>query len=102
MAGYEAGAPELKQAAKQMESANSDLQQQLSSLASEVEGIAGSWAGEAHTAFQTLMARFHEDAQKLNQALLQISEQVSATSTQYEQQEAQAQSSLSNITNTLG
>jgi WXG100 family type VII secretion target len=102
MAGYEAGAPELKQAAKQMEDANANLQGQLSKLASEVEGIAGSWRGDAHTAFQTLMGRFAEDAKKLNDSLVQIAEQVSLSSTEYEQQEAQANQSLSQITNILG
>jgi len=102
MAGYTAGSPELRQAAQQMTSANDDLQQQLSKLASEVEGIAGSWAGDAHTAFQNLMGRFHEDAAKLNQSLVQISDQVGLTAQEYDQQEAQAHQSLSNITNTLG
>jgi ESAT-6 family protein len=102
MAGYEAGSAELKQAARQMQDGNGQLQQQLSKLGSEVEGVAGSWAGDAHTAFQVLMGRFHEDATKLNDALVQISEQVGLSATEYESQEAQSQSSISNITNALG
>jgi ESAT-6 family protein len=102
MDGYAAGSAELKQAAKQMEDSNANLMGQLSQLASSVEGIAGNWQGQAHTAFQTLMGRFAEDAKKLNDSLVQISEQISLSADQYVQQEQQAQESLSQITNTLG
>jgi len=102
MDGYEAGSAELKQAARQMEDTNANLMNQLSQLASAVEGIAGSWKGQAHTAFQTLMGRFAEDAKKLNDSLVQIAEQVSLSSDEYDRQEAEAQQSLSQITNVLG
>ena len=102
MTGYQAGSAELKKAASQMEQANADLMGQLSQLASSVEGIAGQWAGSAHTAFQTLMGRFAEDAKKLNDSLVQIAEQVSLSSDEYVKQEEEASQSLSQITNTLG
>lgn len=102
MEGYSAGSPELKTAAGQMESTNTELMGQLSQLASAVEGIAGSWKGQAHTAFQTLMHRYAEDAKKLNDSLVQIAEQVSLSADEYDKQEAEAQQSLSQITNTLG
>lgn len=102
MAGYTTGAPELQAAAKEMESGNADLMQQLSQLASSVEGVSGAWQGAAATAFHSLMARFSEDAKKLNDSLVQISEQVAGSATAYQAQEEQAQQSLSSITNTLG
>jgi WXG100 family type VII secretion target len=102
MEGFETGSAELKTAAQQMETANADLQGQLAQLAGSVEGIAGHWRGQAATAFGTLMHRFAEDADKLNKALNSIAEQVAGSATAYEAQEAQAQQSLSQITNTLG
>ena len=102
MDGFQTGSAELKTAAGQMEQANVDLQGQLSQLASAVEGISGQWHGQAATAFHTLMSRFAEDADKLNKSLNSIAEQVTGSATAYEAQEAQAQQSISQITNTLG
>jgi WXG100 family type VII secretion target len=102
MDGYTTGSAELKTAASQMMDANGQLQQQLSKLASEVEGVAGSWQGQAATAFQNLMTRFHEDANKLNQALVAISDQVGLSADEYTRQEEQSHQSISNITNALG
>jgi WXG100 family type VII secretion target len=102
MAYFQTGSTELRQAAKSMEDGNANLMQQLSQLASAVEGVSGAWVGQAHTAFQTLMSRFAEDSKKLNDSLVQIAEQVSGSATDYDVQEQQAQQSLSAITNTLG
>jgi len=102
MAGYTAGSDQLKQAGKEMESGNAELQGSLAALASTVEGIAGSWSGQAHTAFQTLMHRFADDAKELNNALNSIAEQIAGSATEYEAQEAQAQESISKITGALG
>jgi WXG100 family type VII secretion target len=103
MAGsFKTGSPELLQAAKQMEDTNVTLQGNLSQLASEVEGVAGGWGGQAATAFHTLMTKFGEDAKKLNQDLLQISGAVTDNAKTYQAQEDEAAQSVSAITNALG
>lgn len=100
--GFQTGAPELIQAAQKMEQANANLQQNLAQLASEVEAVQSSWAGEASAAFQTLMQHFQDDAQKLNKNLNAIAEAVTANAKAYQQQEQEAQQSISQITSTLG
>lgn len=80
-----------------MEDVNSQLQSNLRNIASEVEGVAGAWVGSASSAFQTLMNRFHEDATKLNQDLLQISQAVTGNKTAYVQQEQEQESQMNRI-----
>jgi ESAT-6 family protein len=101
MTGYQTGHPELKAAADELVQGNQDLMQQLSQLASAVDGVAGQWAGQAHTAFNTLMAKFNTDARTLNDKLLVIAENVSGSADAYLRQEEQANESLSQISTTL-
>jgi WXG100 family type VII secretion target len=102
MAGYQAGEPELRAAAKELEEGNTDLMEQLRQLMVAVEGIAGSWKGDAHLAFQALMNRFQEDAKVLNDKLVEISHEVAASADLYVRQEQEAAADLSAITQTLG
>lgn len=102
MAGFQTGSAELLQAAKQMEDTNAQLMSNLSTLASEVEQVASGWSGTAHTAFQNLMTKFHDDASNLNNDLQQIAEAVTGNARAYQQQEDEAQQSISAITNALG
>lgn len=100
--GYQTGAPELKQAAQQMENTNEQLQGNLKSLGNVLAGLEGAWAGEAKRAFDTLMEHFMNDAQQLNQSLNTIAEQVSGSADTYTQQEEESAQSLSKLTQTLG
>jgi WXG100 family type VII secretion target len=102
MAGFKTGAPELRDAAKRMEDTNQALQGNLAKLGGVISSTQGAWKGEAATSFHTLMERFQTDAKKLNESLNQISESVTGTAQAYEQQEQEAQSSLSKLTQTLG
>ncbi|HVV19935.1 MAG TPA: WXG100 family type VII secretion target [Pseudonocardiaceae bacterium] len=101
MAGYQTGAPELIQAGKQMEDTNEQLMNALKQLDSEVEGVAGAWAGQAHTAFQSLMEKFAGDAKNLNDALNQIAEAIAGSAKAYQQQEEQSAQDVSAIANAL-
>lgn len=101
MAGYQTGHPELKAAAQELVDGNTDLMQQLSQLASAVDGVAGQWQGAANTAFTTLINKFQTDAKTLNDKLLVISENVSGSADAYLRQEEQASESLSQISTTL-
>lgn len=102
MAGhYQTGHAELTSAAQELQDGNQDLMQQLSQLASAVDGVAGQWTGAANTAFNTLIQKFQADAKTLNEKLLDISEAVSGSATAYQAQEDQASESLSQIATTL-
>lgn len=102
MAGFTATPEQLTQAAQQMEEKNQALQGVLNQFLSGAEGISGVWKGAAQTAFLNLARRFKDDADRLNQALQQMSEQMTGTSKSYAQQDEAAQQSMSSITNTLG
>lgn len=101
MAGFSATPEQLTTAATEMESENANLQNVLNQFISGAEGISGQWVGTAQTAFIQLAQRFKGDADKLNQALLQMSEQMTGTSKAYADQEAANQSAMTNITNRL-
>lgn len=102
MAGYETGSEQLRQAARQMEDANVQLQSHLSALANDVAAVQGAWTGQAASAFQTLMEKFQGDAKQLNDSLQNISEQVVGSAQAYDRQEEEANQSVSAITQALG
>ncbi|XVV03255.1 WXG100 family type VII secretion target [Actinosynnema sp. CA-248983] len=101
MAGYTTGTPELIQAAKDIISVDESVQGILGQVRSTVDGVSASWAGQAATAFQTLMTRFDEDARKLQEALRGIAEQISGTAEIYARQEEEQNQSMSSLTSRL-
>lgn len=102
MASFQTGSDEMLRAVQGMQQTNEALQKNLSTLQSEVEGVGQGWVGTAATAFNNLMMKFHEDATKLNQDLQQISEAVAGNNTNYQSQEQEAQSSMTQILGGLG
>lgn len=101
MAGYATGAPQLRQAAKEMEDGNVQLMNELKSFMTACDAVEGAWSGAAATAFQNLSRKFADDATQLNKALEQIAQQVTGSAQAYEQQEEQSNSAISAITATL-
>jgi WXG100 family type VII secretion target len=103
MAGnFQTGSAEMLQAVQRMEDVNQALQGNLRSLQSEVEGVSGQWVGTAATAFTNLMAKFNEDATRLNSDLQQMAEAVRGNQQAYQATEDAAQSSMSSILGGLG
>ena len=103
MAGsFQTGSAEMLAAVKSMEDINAQLQKNLQTLQSEVESVSSAWKGSAATAFNTLMGKFNEDANKLNQDLSQIAEAVGTNQKAYQAQEDSAQSSMTSILGGLG
>lgn len=98
---FTTGSAEMTSAVQSMQEVNQSLQQHLSQLRSEVEGVVGAWGGDAASAFQTLMTKFDEDANKLNTDLMQISEAVEGNRKAYVQQEQEQHSSMTSILNGL-
>ncbi|MEV8436990.1 WXG100 family type VII secretion target [Actinosynnema sp. NPDC051121] len=102
MAGYETGSQELFDAAKDIVSTNNNVQGVLGQLGNTIDGLSGAWSGGAALAFQKLMERFREDADKLQKALLDIADQMDGSAQTYVQQEEEQAQEMSAITNRLG
>jgi len=64
----------LHKAAGDVRSTHSEVEGDLRQLGSLAEELGSRWRGQAAAGFQGLMSRFSEDAQKLQQALLDIAD----------------------------
>jgi WXG100 family type VII secretion target len=94
---FQTGSAEMLQAVKSMEETNQAMLGNLKTLQGEVEQVAGMWQGAAATAFTTLMAKFDEDAAKLNRDLGQIAEATTGNQKAYQAQEDTTNSAMSQI-----
>jgi WXG100 family type VII secretion target len=95
-------AEELDALAKHIADVNEQTQGTLRQVGSTVDTLAGTWKGMAATAFGTLMTRFHEDASKVQEALMAIAEQISSSADVYARNEDEQQQSMTSITGRLG
>ena len=91
----------MAKAAQQVQQVSESLQQQMRSLMSNLEPLAGSWKGSAATAFQQLMERFQGDSQKLSTALGNISTALDVNTKNYNAAEEQNASSIQSILGSL-
>jgi WXG100 family type VII secretion target len=91
----------MQKAAQQVQQVSQEIQQQINSLDSQLEAVAGGWQGSAASAFTQLMARFKEDANKLSQALGNIAETMDSSTKNYSQQESDATSSITKLLGSL-
>jgi WXG100 family type VII secretion target len=70
---------------------------QLAQLRAQLGPLEGTWRGDASTAFHQLMARWNDDARRINAALQSIGESVQASGTTYRAAEDEIASSTSRI-----
>ena len=70
---------------------------QLGRLRAQLGPLEGTWRGDASTAFHQLMARWNDDARRINAALASIGESVQASGTTYRAAEDEIASSTSRI-----
>lgn len=80
---------------------NELLNQAGSQLAAACDAVEGAWKGAARTAFDTLMTQYATDFQNMNTALMNISEAVGASATEYAASEEANQADISAIMGTL-
>ena len=73
------------------------IQAQLAQLRAQLGPLEGTWRGDASTAFHQLMARWNDDARRINAALSSIGESVQASGTTYRAAEDEIASSTSRI-----
>lgn len=87
----------MQSAANSVEQTSQEISQALNSLKNQLEPLAGSWKGQASSAFNNLMMQWNEDATKLTQALSAISEALSGSTKNYNAAEEANNSAISKI-----
>ena len=103
MAGsFNTDATTMQKAAQQVQQVSDEISGELRALQGNLDPVAASWKGAASSAFQQLMMRWHEDANKLTTALQGISEMLDSTNKNYTQVEEANKSQISNILSGLG
>ncbi len=76
---------------------NEEVKGDLSRIRGVVDGLAGDWRGQAKVAFDELMVRWDDAALRLSSALSDISENIRANSSQFDQGEEDNRQSFSRV-----
>jgi WXG100 family type VII secretion target len=97
MSSFETDPAVLQKAASQIRQTSDDINGELRSLLSQIEPLAGAWKGAASNAFQELISRWQQDAQKLTAALSAIAESMDSSRANYSQSEETNASAISKI-----
>ncbi len=69
----------------------------LQRLRGDLEAVRSSWQGEASVQFQSLMDQWDENAKKVNQALQDLADNLSATESSMGDNESQTKNSFSQL-----
>lgn len=102
MSGFGTSTEEMQKAGQHVDDVNNQIQAELRNLQSSLEPLAGQWKGESAAAFQQLMTRWHEDADKLNKALQAIGQGIASAGKAYASQDQHGGGSMSHIGGVLG
>lgn len=86
-------------AAGRVDNINNEVQGELTRLRGTVDGLRGSWAGEAQVSFDGLMQRWNTSARDLQVALQDISDNIRSNASQFANMEAENASAFSTIEN---
>jgi WXG100 family type VII secretion target len=100
--GYGTDVAVMQKAASQIRQTSDEINGELRSLLALLEPLASQWRGEAATAFQQLIERWQQDANKLTQALGGIADGMSSSSSSYSSSEEANRSQIANIMSGLG
>jgi WXG100 family type VII secretion target len=92
---------QMQAAAQHVATVNENVQAQLSRLYNQLEPLSRAWQGQAATAFQILMQRWHADARKLSEALTSIGERIRESGVTYAQTDEAEHQSYSRISQAL-
>lgn len=88
-------------AAKNVREVNGQVQQLLSNLLNQLSALYSTWKGEGATSFHALKQRWLDDAARLNQALMRISEAIDKNYQQYVASEEAAKKGFGNVAGSL-
>ncbi|MGL4306990.1 MAG: WXG100 family type VII secretion target [Mycobacteriaceae bacterium] len=92
---------QMEATAKKVAQVNDEVQALLRGLKGKIDGVGSAWQGNAQSAFMNVSARWDEQAQKLNQSLLAISENISANGKQFASTQEDHVSALNNAGGSL-
>jgi ESAT-6 family protein len=92
----------MAKAASQIRQTSDEINGELRSLLSALEPVASQWKGQAASAFQQLIERWQQDANKLTQALGGIADAMDSSNKNYSQSEEANRSQIANIMSGLG
>jgi WXG100 family type VII secretion target len=92
----------LKQGADAVANSRAELQRELSSLEGKLAGIGSHWQGQGAVAFNSLMARWREDATKIVNALNEFEANLTASQASYTAADDAQQSTFSRLQGRLG
>ncbi|WP_019202383.1 WXG100 family type VII secretion target [Tsukamurella sp. 1534] len=97
MAGTKAELAAMKDGASTLDDLGVQMNATLQKLRSDVEMTQGAWAGSAQAAFLTVMARWDEDAAKINSSLNDISTMLAGNTDSYGSQEGQNEQDINAV-----
>uniref|UniRef100_A0AAU2UWE2 ESAT-6-like protein n=1 Tax=Streptomyces sp. NBC_00003 TaxID=2903608 RepID=A0AAU2UWE2_9ACTN len=102
MSGYALSPEELSASAQKVDQSSQNIMGLFNHLQSSVQGIGNQWQGDAARSFSTLAEQIHSNGQTIQNSLQTVSENLKSAGVTYNQQEQDAQSSISNIAGRLG
>ena len=97
MADQRAAEGALKQGFAAVESTKADIDSHLKRLEGDLSTIGSSWQGAASTQFQSLMTQWDENVAKVNQALQDLADNLSATDSSMRDNESETKNSFSQL-----
>ncbi|MEU8570164.1 WXG100 family type VII secretion target [Streptomyces pathocidini] len=78
-------------------SVNSSIQGEIRRLQTTVDNVTSGWKGGAATAYNNLQSQVNQDANKINQILMDIKEAIDQSTKAYSASEEEQRSSIQNI-----
>lgn len=91
----------LHQAAADVRTTRSEVDGELNKLQGVVDTLAGAWQGAAGASFQTLMARWREDTNKLLTAMNNIADMLDESGTSHQATDEEQQQTMNQFTSAL-
>lgn len=83
--------------AGRVDDTNNQVQGELGRLRGVVDGVRGSWTGQAQSSFDNLMVRWNNSARELQEALQAISDNIRSNARSFENVEASNATAFSNV-----
>ena len=102
MSGMGTDADLMHKASGQVDEVRSNIENAVKKLHGNIEPVMAGWQGDAAQVFRRLMEQFQQDADKINQKLGEISQNIQTSGKQYTEQEGQHSDDLSKIEGMLG
>jgi len=101
MSSFSLTPSDLDALAKHISEVNDQTQGTLRGIRNAADGVRSAWSGEAAAAFQKLIERFQDDANKVQEALMEICSQISSSSDVYKRNEEEQRGALGGIAGRL-